>query len=38
MGNIIYPISKITKLTDPTVFRIIIEEYKKEIINIKQFS
>jgi len=38
MSNIIYPISKITKLTDPKVLRSIIEEYKQEIINIKQFS
>ena len=38
MSNIIYPISKITKLTDPKLLRSIIEEYKQEIINIKQFS
>jgi len=38
MSNIIFPISKITKLTDPKVLRSIIEEYKQEIINIKQFS
>jgi hypothetical protein len=38
MSNIIYPISKITKLTDPKALQRIIEEYKQEIINIKQFS
>ena len=37
ISNIIYPISKINKLTDQKVLQRIIEEYKQEIINIKQF-
>ena len=38
ISNIIYPITKINKLTDKKVLQKIIEEYKQEIINIKQFS
>ena len=38
MSNIIYPKSKITKLTDPKALQKIIEEYKQEIININQFN
>ena len=37
ISNIIYPITKINKLTDKKVLQKIIEEYKQEIINIKQF-
>lgn len=38
MSNIIYPMSKIKKITDPKMLQRIIEEYKQEIININQFN
>ena len=38
INNIIYPSSKNKKLTDSKTLLKILEEYKQEIINIKQFS
>ena len=38
INNISFPLSKTNKLTDPKILQKLLEEYKQEIINIKQFS
>ena len=38
LNHISFPISKTNKLTDPKILQRLLEEYKQEIINIKQFS
>ena len=38
INNISLPITKTNKLTDPKILQRLLEEYKQEIVNIKQFS